>query len=72
MILELESPQEHQAARMAYQVERLNASLKKDPGAQDAPEDLLRAALTTGAVPVAAAAAIEQRIGNCLARYKQR
>jgi exonuclease SbcC len=72
VILELDTPQEHQAERMAYQVERLNASLKKDLGAQDAPEDLLRVALTIGAVPADAAAAIEQRIRDCLARYRQR
>ena len=72
VLLELESPQEFQAERMAYQIERLNASLKKELDTQDSPEDLLRAVLTTGAVPAAAAGAIEQRIGACLARYKDR
>jgi len=72
VLLELESPGECQNERMAYQVERLSASLKKDAGAQDSPEDLLLGALTTGAVPAGMAAAIEQRIGVCLARYKQR
>jgi len=72
VLLELESPQECQAERMAYQIERLNASLKKEPGAQDSPEDLLLVALTTGAVPADAAGAIERRIGECLARYKGR
>jgi len=72
VLLEMESPQECQAERMAYQIERLNASLKKELEAQDSPEDLLRAVLTTGAVPAEAAAAIEQRIGACLARYKER
>lgn len=70
ILLELESPGECQAERMAYQVERLNASLKKDQSAQDSPTDLLLTALTTGAVPVAAAGVVEQRIGNCLAHYK--
>ena len=71
VLLELESPAECQAERMAYQVERLNASMKKELNAQDAPEDLLLALLTTGAVPAGAAGALEQRIETCLARYKQ-
>jgi len=70
VLLELESPGECQAERMAFQVERLNASMKKELDTQDAPEDLLLAVLTTGAVPAEAAGAIEQRTGNCLARYK--
>lgn len=72
VLLELESPAECQADRMAYQIERLNASMKKDRDAQDTPGDLLLTALTTGAVPAAAAGAIEQRINICLARYKER
>jgi len=72
VLLEMESPPEYQAERMAYQIERLNASMKKELDAQDSPEDLLRAVLTTGAVPADAAEAIEQRIGGCLARYKDR
>ncbi|MGD8630280.1 MAG: DUF349 domain-containing protein [Gammaproteobacteria bacterium] len=68
--LELESPAECQAERMAYQIERLNASLKKELETQASPEDLLLTLLTTGAVPAEAAAAIEQRIGKCLAQYK--
>jgi exonuclease SbcC len=71
VLLELESPAEYQAERMAYQIERLNASMKKDQSAQDSPGDLLLAALTTGAVPAGAAAAIEQRIHTCLARHRQ-
>ncbi len=70
VLLELESPEDCQAERMAYQIERLNASLKKELDAQDSPEDLLRTLLTTGAVPADASGAIEQRIGTCLARYK--
>jgi exonuclease SbcC len=69
VLLELESPQDCQAERMAYQVERLNASMKMDQGTQDSPEDLLLAVLTTGAVPADAAGAIEQRIRLCLARH---
>jgi hypothetical protein len=46
--------------------------MKKDQSAQDSPKDLLLAALTTGAVPADAAGAIEERINNCLARYKLR
>jgi hypothetical protein len=72
VLLELESPQEYQAERMAYQIERLNASLKKELDAQDSPEDLLLAAFAAGAVPVEAADSIEHRIGMCLARYKGR
>jgi hypothetical protein len=72
VMLELDSPKECQAERMAYQVERLNASLKKDQRAQDSPEALLLAALTTGAVPADAAGVIEPRIRDCLARYKCR
>ena len=51
VLLDLESPAACQAERMAYKVERLNASLKKEMDAQDSPEDLLLVALTTGAVP---------------------
>jgi hypothetical protein len=71
VLLELESPEECQAERMAYQIERLNASLKKDQSAGDSPEDLLLAALGSGAVPAGAATAIEQRINKCLARHQQ-
>jgi hypothetical protein len=70
VLLELESPADCQAERMAYQIERLNASLKKELSTQDSPEDLLLAVLATGAVPAEAAGALEQRIENCLARYK--
>jgi exonuclease SbcC len=72
VLLELDSPAEFQAERMAYQIERLNASMKKELDTQDSPEDLLLTVLTTGAVPVRAAGAIEQRIAECLARYRQR
>lgn len=72
VLLELDSPGDCQADRMAYQVARLNASLKKELSAQEAPEDLLLAALATGAVPAEAAGMIQGRIENCLARYKQR
>jgi hypothetical protein len=71
VMLELDSPPDCRAERMAYQVERLNASMKKELDAQDSPADLLLTALTTGAVPAEAAPAIEQRITTCLARYKQ-
>ena len=70
VLLDLESPGECQAERMAYQVERLNASMKKELNTQDAPEDLLLAALTTGAVPADAADAISHRLEACLARHK--
>ena len=70
--LELESPPEYQGARMAYQVERLSASMKKQTDKQQSLEDLLLTVLTTGAVPAEAAAAIEQRIQNCLAGYRNR
>ncbi|MGB5177310.1 MAG: hypothetical protein WBP44_01135, partial [Gammaproteobacteria bacterium] len=72
VLLELESPGECQAERMAYQIERLNSSLKKDRSAQDSPKDLLLDVLTTGAVPADVAGAIEQRISNCLTHFKQR
>ena len=72
VLLELESPKECQAERMAFQVERLNASLKKELDTQDSPEDMLQAVLTTGAVPADAAGMIEQRIMNCLARHRER
>ena len=72
VLLELESPVDCQTARMAYKVERLNASMKKEPGALDLPEDLLLEALTTGAVPAEAVEAIERRIENCLACFKLR
>jgi hypothetical protein len=72
VLLELESPAEFEAGRMAYQIERLNASIHKDPGAQDSPRDLLLLALTTGAVPADAAATMNQRIENCLEQYKKK
>jgi hypothetical protein len=71
VLLELESPKECQAERMAYQIERLNASMQKQQSAQHSPEDLLLTALTTGAVPAEAAGAIEQRIKDCLTRHKR-
>jgi len=70
VLLELESPQECQAERMAYQIERLNASMKNDHSAQDIPRDLLVTLLTTGAVPADAAGAIEQRVNNCLVQFR--
>jgi hypothetical protein len=54
---------------MAYQVERLNASMKMNQGTQDSPEDLLLSVLTIGAVPADAAGGIEQRIKHCIARH---
>ncbi|MGD2137189.1 MAG: DUF349 domain-containing protein [Gammaproteobacteria bacterium] len=72
VMLDLESPPDCQSERMAYQVERLNASLQKDDGALDSPAELLPAALVTGAVPAEAAAVIEQRLLACLARYRNR
>ena len=72
VLLEMDSPKECQAERMAYQIERLNASLKGAQDAQDSPRGLLLAAISTGAVPADAAVAIEQRINDCLARYQQR
>ena len=72
VLLELESPKGYQADRMAYQIERLNSSMKKELDTQELPEDLLLAALTTGAVPADAAGAIEQRINDCLTRYKDK
>ena len=70
VLLELESPDDCQAERMAYQIERLNASMHKDPDAQDTPEDLLHNALSTGAIPADAVETIRQRIDGCLAHYK--
>lgn len=69
VLLELESPPDCQAERMAYQVERLNASMKMNQGTQDSPEDLLLSVLTIGAVPADAAGAIDQRIKHCIARH---
>ena len=69
VLLELESPPDCQAERLAYQVERLNASMKMNQGTQDSPEDLLLSVLTIGAVPADAAGAIEQRIKHCIARH---
>ena len=66
VLLNLESPKECQAERMAYQVERLSASMKKDQSAQDLPRNLLLVVLSTGAVPIEAAEAIEKRIEKCL------
>jgi DNA repair protein SbcC/Rad50 len=72
VLLELESPADCQAARMAWQVERLNASLHKTLDRQDTVEDLLMRALSTGAVPVAYAEPLDQRLQRCLERYHQR
>jgi len=66
VLLELASPPQYQAARMAFQVERLNASMHKALGAQDSVEDLLQAVLTIGAVPAEAAETVTQRIGQCV------
>jgi hypothetical protein len=55
---------------MAYQIERLNASMKNDQSAQDLPEKLLLVVLSTGAVPAEAAGAIEKRLDKCLARSR--
>ena len=70
VLLELESPKECQAERMAYQIERLNASMKKNQSAQDLPENLLLVVLSAGAVPAEVAGAIEKRIETCLARSR--
>jgi hypothetical protein len=56
---------------MAYQIERLNASMHKDPAAQDSPMQLLLLTLTTGAVPADAVETINERINHCLEHYKQ-
>jgi exonuclease SbcC len=72
VLLELPSPPEYQTARMAYQVERLNASLKKALDGQDSVEDLLYTVLTTGAVPAAAAGDVERRTLDCLDGYRNR
>ncbi|MEZ5541412.1 MAG: DUF349 domain-containing protein [Pseudomonadota bacterium] len=69
VLLELASPAECQAERMAYQVARLNATLQKDTGALEAPVDLITALLTTGAIDPVAAASLEQRIAACIAGY---
>ena len=71
VLLELESPAEFENERMAYQIERLNASMHKDPAAQDSPMELLLLALTTGAVPADAVETINERINHCLEHYKQ-
>jgi DNA repair protein SbcC/Rad50 len=72
VLLELESPADCQAARMAWQVERLNASLQKTLDQQDSMEQLLMTALTTGAVSAAAAEPLEQRLQRCLEHYRKR
>jgi hypothetical protein len=56
---------------MAYQIERLNASMKKELSAQDAPGELLLEAFATGAVPADSAHSIEQRLEACFARLKK-
>jgi hypothetical protein len=71
VLLELESPAEFENERMAYQIERLNASMHKDPAAQDSPMQLLLLTLTTGAVPADAVETINERINHCLEHYKQ-
>ena len=71
VLLELESPAEFKAERMAYQIERLNASMHKDLAAQDSPAELLLLALTSGAVPADAVETINERINHCLEHYKQ-
>lgn len=72
VLLELPSPPESQAARMAYQVERLNASLQKALDTQESVEDLLDRVLITGPVPADTAEAMEQRIRDCLTGYRNR
>jgi hypothetical protein len=46
--------------------------MKKQTDKQQSVDDLLLTVLTTGAVPAKAAEAIEQRIQNCLAGYRNR
>jgi hypothetical protein len=69
VLLELEFPAEFRTERMAYQVERLNASVKKELDARESMESQLAIVLTTGAVPADAAETIQRRIQNCLAAY---
>ncbi|NNL06514.1 MAG: DUF349 domain-containing protein [Gammaproteobacteria bacterium] len=71
VLLELESPAEFESERMAYQIERLNASMHKDLAAQDSPRELLLLALTSGAVPADAVETVNERINHCLEHYKQ-
>jgi hypothetical protein len=71
VLLELDSPPEFQAERMAYQIERLNASMKNEIRALDSPEALLLEAYATGAVPADVTDSIQQRLDACFTKLKQ-
>ncbi len=66
---ELDSPPEFAQARMAYQIERLNASMKKHQ--QEAPSELVQDLLCTGAVPSSETEAIEARTQIVFDRHLQ-
>jgi hypothetical protein len=72
VLLDLATPAEYQAERMAYQVARLNAALQKDRSALESPEDLVVKLLVTGAVPAEDAGAVAQRIRDCVTHYTSR
>ncbi len=68
---DLDSPAEFQQQRMAYQIQRLSASMKKNTAAQDQPEQLIIQMLCLGAVPAEHSAAIQTRMQTCFDKHLQ-
>ncbi len=69
VMLEVDSPAEFQKQRMAYQIERLAASMKKDASTQDSADTLLKLLCYTAAVPAQSADALQQRVQRCFERH---
>ena len=66
VMLDLPTPEEYSSQRMAYQIERLSASMKKNTQAQESLEDLKQALLLSGPVELAAFDSIWSRIDAIL------
>ncbi len=71
VIYDLDSPSEFQKQRMAYQIERLSAAMKKDSAAQDQPDQLIDTLLSLGAVPADEIDNIASRTLTCFNRHIQ-
>lgn len=68
---DMDSPQEFRKQRMAYQIERLSAAMKKNLISQEQPEQLISGLLSIGAVAADQAKAMAARIELCFNRHLQ-
>lgn len=68
---DLDSPAEFQKQRMAYQIERLAASMKKNTAAQYQPDELILKLLCLGAVPAQHIDSMQARIQSCFDKHFQ-